>query len=48
MHIAGEDLTGDLEQSPHGADLLMRFPIVGTLDEADQRPTVVHGALGIT
>lgn len=48
MHIAGKDLTGDLEQAPHGTDLLKRFPIVGMLDEASQGPTVVHGAPGIT
>ncbi len=33
LHTAGEDLTGDLEQAPHGADLLKQFPIVGTLKE---------------
>jgi predicted heme/steroid binding protein len=30
-HAAGRDLTSDLDQAPHGADLLDRFPIVGTL-----------------
>ena len=34
IHIAGSDLTTDLDQAPHGADLLKRFPIVGTLDSA--------------
>jgi len=29
MHAAGEDLTGSLEQAPHGGDFLKRFPIVG-------------------
>ena len=33
LHNAGEDLTDDLEHAPHGADLLERFPIVGTLCE---------------
>ena len=31
FHAAGTDLTGELEQAPHGADLLDRFPIVGVL-----------------
>lgn len=32
MHDAGKDLTDDLEASmPHGADLLDKFPVVGTL-----------------
>jgi len=31
MHRAGEDLTDSLEEAPHGADLLERFPVVGTL-----------------
>ncbi len=30
-HVAGADLTGRLDQAPHDADLLERFPIVGTL-----------------
>ena len=33
MHHAGEDLTDSLDQAPHGAELLERFPIVGTLEE---------------
>ncbi len=33
IHDAGVDLTGSLDQAPHGADLLKRFPIVGTLGE---------------
>jgi len=32
-HKAGKDLTDDLDQAPHGADLLDRFPVVGTLKE---------------
>jgi predicted heme/steroid binding protein len=34
IHAAGSDLTGELDQAPHGADLLARFPIVGTLSRA--------------
>ncbi len=30
IHTAGSDLTGDLDQAPHGADLLQSFPVVGT------------------
>lgn len=34
MHNAGKDLTEDLEyMSPHGADVLMRFSVIGTLSE---------------
>jgi predicted heme/steroid binding protein len=29
LHNAGVDLTDSLEQAPHGADLLERFPVVG-------------------
>jgi len=32
-HHAGEDLTELLERAPHGAELLARFPVVGTLQE---------------
>lgn len=31
VHRAGCDLTEVLEQAPHGADMLDRFPIVGEL-----------------
>ena len=31
LHMAGQDLTGDLDAAPHGADLLDRVPIVGVL-----------------
>jgi predicted heme/steroid binding protein len=31
-HYAGCDLTDALEQAPHGADRLKRFPIVGELN----------------
>ncbi|MBN1763432.1 MAG: cytochrome B5 [Methanomicrobia archaeon] len=33
IHHAGEDLTGSLDHAPHGAELLDRFPVVGTLEE---------------
>lgn len=33
LHNAGEDLTDSLERAPHGADMLERFPVVGTLEE---------------
>jgi predicted heme/steroid binding protein len=29
---AGGDLSGSLDDAPHGADVLERFPMVGTLD----------------
>jgi len=31
LHHAGEDFTAGLAEAPHGADLLERFPVVGTL-----------------
>lgn len=33
IHNAGVDLTDSLEEAPHGADILERFPVVGTLQE---------------
>jgi predicted heme/steroid binding protein len=33
VHNAGEDLTGGLEQAPHGVELLERFPVIGILRE---------------
>jgi len=33
IHHAGEDLTDSLDQAPHGAELLERFPVVGMLQE---------------
>lgn len=33
LHHAGVDLTDDLDEAPHGPDLLERCPIVGTLAE---------------
>lgn len=36
-HQAGQDLTEAMKNSPHGLDLLKRFPIVGILGN-DKRP----------
>jgi predicted heme/steroid binding protein len=36
LHNAGQDLTDALEHAPHSEDMLLRFPIVGTLHE--ERP----------
>ena len=33
LHNAGLDLTNSLEQAPHGAAMLERFPVIGTLRE---------------
>jgi predicted heme/steroid binding protein len=30
-HAAGLDWTGGLDEAPHGADLLERFPVIGVL-----------------
>jgi predicted heme/steroid binding protein len=35
LYTAGADLTGSLDQAPHGADLLERFPVIGWLAESD-------------
>ncbi|MEM2955822.1 MAG: cytochrome b5 domain-containing protein [Nitrososphaerales archaeon] len=32
-HFAGKDLTIEIEDAPHGVDVLERFPIVGELKE---------------
>ena len=32
-HTAGQDLTGALEEAPHGCELLEGFPVVGILEE---------------
>ncbi|MBM4278331.1 MAG: 2-oxoacid:ferredoxin oxidoreductase subunit beta [Deltaproteobacteria bacterium] len=32
-HIAGKDLTRDIEIAPHGEELLFKFPVVGRLKE---------------
>lgn len=31
LHLAGADLTGALDQAPHGTDLFDRIPCVGVL-----------------
>ena len=33
FHHAGEDLTEDFKQAPHGIELLERYPVVGILVE---------------
>ncbi len=33
VHSAGADLTDELSQAPHAADLLERCPVVGRLSE---------------
>jgi predicted heme/steroid binding protein len=35
LHSAGVDLTDALEQAPHSADFLERFPVVGMLQTKD-------------
>jgi predicted heme/steroid binding protein len=30
-HIAGKDLTKDIDVAPHGEDLVFKFPAVGRL-----------------
>ena len=34
LHRAGTDLTAELAHAPHGAHLLARVPVVGTLRES--------------
>jgi len=31
LHDAGRDLTEELDKAPHGADLLVRVPVIGRL-----------------
>ena len=33
LHRAGRDLTSEIENAPHEADFLERFPVVGELRE---------------
>ena len=33
LHDAGRDLTRDLDDAPHGADLLDRVPLIGIIDD---------------
>lgn len=35
LHRAGVDLTDTMEQAPHGADILGKFPVIGTLQTKD-------------
>jgi predicted heme/steroid binding protein len=35
LHDAGRDLTAALDEAPHGADLLDRVPVVGTVSDGD-------------
>jgi predicted heme/steroid binding protein len=41
MHSAGVDLTDSLRDAPHGAHLLDRVPVIGTLEDdyEDERST---------
>ncbi len=32
MHFAGNDLTGYLDNAPHGEDLVNRLPVIGILE----------------
>jgi len=38
IHRAGEDLTQGFENAPHGKEMLLRFPVVGTLASEDIPP----------
>ncbi|MHC4984230.1 MAG: cytochrome b5 domain-containing protein [Planctomycetota bacterium] len=31
LHFAGRDLSGRLDNAPHGPEFLLRFPVVGRL-----------------
>jgi predicted heme/steroid binding protein len=44
LHEAGRDLTGILEQAPHGADLLERVHSIGVL--SDEPPRVARHPRG--
>lgn len=39
IHRAGEDLTKSFENAPHGKEMLLRFPVIGTLAQEDIPPT---------
>ncbi len=34
LHVAGRDLTQDMEASPHGCEVLDKFPVVGELRQS--------------
>ena len=36
LHWAGQDLTAELADAPHGIETLERFPVVGVLVEAEE------------
>ncbi len=38
LHHAGQDLSGALDEAPHGADLLKGFPVVGVLSDEERGP----------
>jgi predicted heme/steroid binding protein len=48
LHRAGEDLTGSLDQAPHGPDLLHRVPVVGILVEDESRDSQPLGGVGVS
>jgi len=31
-HIAGKDLSKDIDMAPHGEDLIIKFPLVGRMN----------------
>lgn len=33
IHEAGEDLTDALAKAPHGIEMILRFPVIGKLNE---------------
>jgi len=33
LHNAGQDLTADMDEAPHGPEMFKDYPIVGTLKE---------------
>lgn len=35
LHWAGQDLTAELAEAPHGVETLLRFPVVGRLADGD-------------
>ncbi len=34
LHHGGEDLTGSIEDAPHGPEMLRRYPQIGVLKDA--------------
>ena len=33
LHNAGQDLTADMDEAPHGPEMFKDYPVVGTLKE---------------